>query len=249
MGLDVGSTTIKAVILDPDENILFEDYRRHHADITGAMASLLGDAADALPGTKVRATVTGSAGLGTAEALGLTFIQEVMAETAAVQRWNPDADVLLELGGEDAKITYLKPVPEQRMNGSCAGGTGAFIDQMATLLHTDTPGLNDLASRAKTIHPIASRCGVFFAKSDLQPLINEGARHEDLAASVLQLSPLSALLAWHVVARFEVRSSSLAVRFTLCQVCETLSRASSTVRLTRTLPQTALSYTWLWEQP
>lgn len=185
MGLDVGSTTIKAVILDPDENILFEDYRRHHADITGAMASLLGDAADALPGTKVRATVTGSAGLGTAEALGLTFIQEVMAETAAVQRWNPDADVLLELGGEDAKITYLKPVPEQRMNGSCAGGTGAFIDQMATLLHTDTPGLNDLASRAKTIHPIASRCGVF-AKSDLQPLINEGARHEDLAASVLQ---------------------------------------------------------------
>ena len=185
MGLDVGSTTIKAVILDPDENILFEDYRRHHADITGAMASLLADAADALPGAKVRATVTGSAGLGTAEALGLTFIQEVMAETAAVQRWNPDADVLLELGGEDAKITYLKPVPEQRMNGSCAGGTGAFIDQMATLLHTDTPGLNDLASRAKTIHPIASRCGVF-AKSDLQPLINEGARHEDLAASVLQ---------------------------------------------------------------
>ena len=140
MGLDVGSTTIKAVILDPDENILFEDYRRHHADITGAMASLLGDAADALPSAKVRATVTGSAGLGTAEALGLTFIQEVMAETAAVQRWNPDADVLLELGGEDAKITYLKPVPEQRMNGSCAGGTGAFIGRQGPALQSTLTG-------------------------------------------------------------------------------------------------------------
>lgn len=185
MGLDVGSTTIKAVVLDALEQPLFEDYRRHHADITGAIASLLADASAALPGARVRTSVTGSAGLGTAEALDVPFIQEVMAETAAVQHWNPDADVLLELGGEDAKITYLKPVPEQRMNGSCAGGTGAFIDQMATLLHTDAPGLNELASRATTIHPIASRCGVF-AKSDLQPLINEGARHEDLAASVLQ---------------------------------------------------------------
>ncbi|QCV88921.1 activase [Acidipropionibacterium jensenii] len=189
MGLDIGSTTIKAVVFDGDPltgaAIVFEDYRRHHADITGAISTLLADAAEALPGAMVRVSVTGSAGLGTADALNVPFIQEVMAETAAVQHWNPDADVLLELGGEDAKITYLKPVPEQRMNGSCAGGTGAFIDQMATLLHTDAPGLDDLASRATTTHPIASRCGVF-AKSDLQPLINEGARHEDLAASVMR---------------------------------------------------------------
>ncbi|AFV89595.1 CoA-substrate-specific enzyme activase [Acidipropionibacterium acidipropionici ATCC 4875] len=189
MGLDIGSTTIKAVVFDGDPlggaRIVFEDYRRHHADITAAIASLLADASQALPDAMVRVSVTGSAGLGTADALDVPFIQEVMAETAAVQHWNPDADVLLELGGEDAKITYLKPVPEQRMNGSCAGGTGAFIDQMATLLHTDAPGLNELALHATTTHPIASRCGVF-AKSDLQPLINEGARHEDLAASVMQ---------------------------------------------------------------
>ncbi|AXE38782.1 2-hydroxyisocaproyl-CoA dehydratase activator [Acidipropionibacterium virtanenii] len=189
MGLDIGSTTIKAAVFDGDPlngaSIVFEDYRRHHADITAAIASLLADASAALPDAMVRVSVTGSAGLGTADALDVPFIQEVMAETAAVQHWNPDADVLLELGGEDAKITYLKPVPEQRMNGSCAGGTGAFIDQMATLLHTDAPGLNDLALHATTTHPIASRCGVF-AKSDLQPLINEGARHEDLAASVMQ---------------------------------------------------------------
>lgn len=189
MGLDVGSTTIKAVVFDGDPGadapILFEDYRRHRADITGALASLLADAAEALPARRVIASVTGSAGLGTADALGIPFIQEVMAETAAVQHWNPDADVLLELGGEDAKITYLKPVPEQRMNGSCAGGTGAFIDQMATLLHTDAPGLNELAMNASMTYPIASRCGVF-AKSDLQPLINDGAQHEDLAASVMQ---------------------------------------------------------------
>lgn len=189
MGLDVGSTTVKAVVLAEDgsgaDRVVLEDYRRHHADITGSLASLLTEASHRLPGARVRVCVTGSAGLGSADALSLPFVQEVMAETAAAQRWNPEADVLFELGGEDAKITYLKPVPEQRMNGSCAGGTGAFIDQMATLLHTDAPGLDELASRATTIHPIASRCGVF-AKSDLQPLINEGARHEDLAASVLQ---------------------------------------------------------------
>ncbi len=189
MGLDVGSTTIKAVVFDGDPAdgapVVFEDYRRHRADITGALADLLEDASAALPGARVIASVTGSAGLGSADALAIPFIQEVMAETAAVQHWNPEADVLLELGGEDAKITYLKPVPEQRMNGSCAGGTGAFIDQMATLLHTDAAGLNTLALDARTTHPIASRCGVF-AKSDLQPLLNEGARHEDLAASVMQ---------------------------------------------------------------
>lgn len=189
MGLDIGSTTIKAVVFNGDPlngaDIVFEDYRRHHADITGAISSLLGDVSAALPAAMVRVSVTGSAGLGTADALDVPFIQEVMAETAAVQHWNPDADVLLELGGEDAKITYLKPVPEQRMNGSCAGGTGAFIDQMATLLHTDAPGLDELALHATTTHPIASRCGVF-AKSDLQPLLNEGARHEDLAASVMK---------------------------------------------------------------
>jgi predicted CoA-substrate-specific enzyme activase len=129
--------------------------------------------------------MTGSAGLGLAQRLNVPFVQEVVAETVAVQQSDPQADVIIELGGEDAKITYLKPVPEQRMNGTCAGGTGAFIDQMATLLQTDAAGLDRLAADATTLYPIASRCGVF-AKTDLQPLLNDGAPHPDLAASIFQ---------------------------------------------------------------
>ena len=183
MGLDIGSTTLKLVLLDGLE-IRFETYRRHNADITGELNNLLAEVARIAPGTEVIGAVTGSGGLSVAHALGLPFVQEVIAETAAIKRFDPETDVIIELGGEDAKITYLHPVPEQRMNGTCAGGTGAFIDQMASLLHTDAAGLNDLASRYHTLYPIASRCGVF-AKSDLQPLINDGAAHEDLAASVL----------------------------------------------------------------
>ena len=202
MGLDIGSTTIKLVLLpehspeapagarpDPASvspvSPVFAEYRRHNADVRGELTRLLGEVARAYPGAVVRGAVTGSAGLSLATLMGLPFIQEVIAETETVRVCDPQADVIIELGGEDAKITYLHPTPEQRMNGTCAGGTGAFIDQMAQLLHTDAGGLDDMASRYTTLYPIASRCGVF-AKSDLQPLINQGAAGEDLAASVLQ---------------------------------------------------------------
>ena len=199
MGLDIGSTTIKLVLLPehspeaptgarPDTasvSPVFAEYRRHNADVRGELTRLLGEVARAYPGAVVRGAVTGSAGLSLAALMGLPFVQEVIAETETVRVCDPQADVVIELGGEDAKITYLHPTPEQRMNGTCAGGTGAFIDQMAQLLHTDAAGLDDLASRYTTLYPIASRCGVF-AKSDLQPLINQGAAGEDLAASVLQ---------------------------------------------------------------
>ena len=202
MGLDIGSTTIKLVLLpehspeapagarpDPASvspvSPVFAEYRRHNADVRGELTRLLGEVARAYPGAVVRGAVTGSAGLSLATLMGLPFVQEVIAETETVRVCDPQADVVIELGGEDAKITYLHPTPEQRMNGTCAGGTGAFIDQMAQLLHTDAAGLDDMASRYTTLYPIASRCGVF-AKSDLQPLINQGAAGEDLAASVLQ---------------------------------------------------------------
>ncbi|MCL2464217.1 MAG: 2-hydroxyglutaryl-CoA dehydratase, partial [Micrococcales bacterium] len=184
LGLDIGSTTVKLVLLDGDRQV-WGVYRRHHADVHAEVARLLSEAAEQFPDAQVVAAVTGSAGMGLADGLGLTFVQEVVAGTQAVRRLVPDADVVIELGGEDAKITYLKPMPEQRMNGTCAGGTGAFIDQMATLLRTDAQGLDTLAAEHRHLYRIASRCGVF-AKSDLQPLINDGARPEDLAASIFQ---------------------------------------------------------------
>jgi predicted CoA-substrate-specific enzyme activase len=184
LGLDIGSTTVKAVLLDGEAPV-WQAYRRHHAEVHAELGRLLAEAAERFPGVPVLSAVTGSAGLGLAERLDLPFVQEVVAGTAAVRRLTPEADVVIELGGEDAKITYLKPMPEQRMNGTCAGGTGAFIDQMATLLRTDAAGLDALAAEHQHLYRIASRCGVF-AKSDLQPLINEGARPEDLAASIFQ---------------------------------------------------------------
>lgn len=182
LGIDVGSTTVKAVVLDGNR-LLFSDYRRHNADVRASLGALLADVERALPGARVHAAITGSGGLTTARAMGIPFVQEVIAGTEATQRLHPEVDVVIELGGEDAKLTYLHPTPEQRMNGTCAGGTGAFIDQMATLLHTDASGLGELATRHTQLYPIASRCGVF-AKSDIQPLINQGAAHEDLAASI-----------------------------------------------------------------
>lgn len=183
LGLDVGSTTVKAVLLSPTNKILFSDYRRHNADVRAEFTRLLEDIEKDFPGTQVNAALTGSGGLSLAEAMGIPFVQEVVAETAATRQYHPSVDVIIELGGEDAKITYIHPSPEQRMNGTCAGGTGAFIDQMATLLHTDAAGLDALAAKKQQVYPIASRCGVF-AKSDLQPLINQGAAPEDLAASI-----------------------------------------------------------------
>jgi len=184
LGLDIGSTTVKAVLVRNGE-IVFSDYRRHHADVRGELHELLAALRPVAGDRPLRVGVTGSGGLHVADLMGVGFHQEVIAATEVIELLHPDADVVIELGGEDAKITYLRPVPEQRMNGTCAGGTGAFIDQMATLLHTDAAGLNALAADYKHLYPIASRCGVF-AKSDLQPLLNQGAEHTDLAASVFQ---------------------------------------------------------------
>ena len=191
VGLDIGSTTVKAVVLDQSDSLgdtLFSDYRRHHANVRATVAGLLVDIHKKLVDLgrgdePIRLSITGSGGLALADNLHVPFIQEVIAETEAIDKEYPQADVIIELGGEDAKITYLKPTPEQRMNGSCAGGTGAFIDQMSTLLDTDAAGLNEMATQYETLYPIASRCGVF-AKTDLQPLINDGAAKPDLAASI-----------------------------------------------------------------
>ncbi|MDU8981399.1 acyl-CoA dehydratase activase-related protein [Bifidobacterium scardovii] len=191
VGLDIGSTTVKAVVLDQSDSLgdtIFSDYRRHHANVRATVAGLLVDIHKELEqrgrgDEPIRLAITGSGGLTLADNMHVPFIQEVIAETEAIDKEYPQADVIIELGGEDAKITYLKPTPEQRMNGSCAGGTGAFIDQMSTLLDTDASGLNDMAKDYKTLYPIASRCGVF-AKTDLQPLINDGAAKPDLAASI-----------------------------------------------------------------
>lgn len=191
VGLDIGSTTVKAVVLDQTDaldGVLFSDYRRHHANVRATVAGLLEDIHKELVARDrgdepIRLAITGSGGLALVDNLHVPFVQEVIAETRAIDQEYPQADVIIELGGEDAKITYLKPTPEQRMNGSCAGGTGAFIDQMATLLDTDAAGLNDMAKSYETLYPIASRCGVF-AKTDLQPLINDGAAKPDLAASI-----------------------------------------------------------------
>lgn len=184
LGIDVGSTTVKAVVWD-GSRLLFEDYRRHNADVRAELAKLLQDVSRELGDLPVQAAFTGSGGMQLAEQLDLPFVQEVIGQTEVTRRMHPDIDVIIELGGEDAKLTYLHPTPEQRMNGTCAGGTGAFIDQMASLLATDAAGLNDLASRYTELYPIASRCGVF-AKTDVQPLLNQGVPHEDIAASVFQ---------------------------------------------------------------
>ncbi|MGA2642906.1 MAG: BadF/BadG/BcrA/BcrD ATPase family protein, partial [Spirochaetia bacterium] len=188
-GIDVGSTTVKLAVLDAEDVLVFHTYERHRADIRGTLVAVIDAACDALRAQGAEdplgVTVTGSGGLSVSRWLEMPFVQEVLAGSRAVQRFLPDTDVAIELGGEDAKITYFAGGLEQRMNGTCAGGTGAFIDQMAALLSTDAAGLNELARDSTTIYPIAARCGVF-AKTDVQPLINEGARREDIAASILQ---------------------------------------------------------------
>ncbi|MCQ2013059.1 acyl-CoA dehydratase activase-related protein [Clostridium butyricum] len=183
IGVDIGSTTIKMVVIDQDEKILFKTYRRHLADIRNAFKSCLEDAESIIKDKKLTFSISGSGGMSLAEKLNVEFIQEVIASTKAIQINNPETDVVIELGGEDAKITYLNGGVEQRMNGTCAGGTGAFIDQMASLLNMDAGKLNEEAKSYTNIYPIAARCGVF-AKTDVQPLINEGAKKCDIAISI-----------------------------------------------------------------
>jgi predicted CoA-substrate-specific enzyme activase len=185
IGIDVGSTTVKAVVLDSNDKLLFKRYERHYADIKPKLLHILKDIYTNIGDGQVTVSITGSAGIGVAEKIGVLFTQEVIAAAKAVKTYYPQTDVVIELGGEDAKITYLSGGVEQRMNGTCAGGTGAFIDQMASLLEVDPEGLNELAKNYKNIYPIAARCGVF-AKTDIQPLLNEGAAKEDIAASVFQ---------------------------------------------------------------
>ncbi|MBB3170885.1 acyl-CoA dehydratase activase-related protein [Parvibacter caecicola] len=185
IGIDVGSTTVKLAVLDNSCEILWAVYRRHHADVRATIVEVLKEAAAQFPTRLMTIAITGSGGLLLSQWLSIEFVQEVIASKTAVETFIPATDVAIELGGEDAKIIYFDNGIEQRMNGTCAGGTGAFIDQMAALLDTDAGGLNELAKSHTTIYPIASRCGVF-AKTDVQPLLNEGARKEDIAASIFQ---------------------------------------------------------------
>ena len=185
MGIDVGSTTVKVVLLDQQDNYLYKKYIRHYSNILDTVYTLLQEAQVGYEHESVHVAITGSGGMAMADKVRIPFVQEVIAETKAIKALYPQTDVIIELGGEDAKVTYLGRTAEHRMNGSCAGGTGAFIDQMATLLQTDASGLNTLAMNADTMYPIAARCGVF-AKTDVQALLNQGASHENIAKSVFQ---------------------------------------------------------------
>lgn len=185
LGIDVGSTTVKAILTNIDGEIIFSEYLRHYSDIKSTVMTLLKHIKDSCGACEMRVAITGSGGLLLSKMLSLPFVQEVVATKKAVEAFMPEADVVIELGGEDAKILYLTGGSEQRMNGTCAGGTGSFIDQMAVLLKTDALGLNKLAENHKAIYPIAARCGVF-AKSDVQPLLNDGISKEDVAASIFQ---------------------------------------------------------------
>ncbi|MBR1892773.1 MAG: 2-hydroxyacyl-CoA dehydratase [Lachnospiraceae bacterium] len=186
LGIDIGSTTVKVALLDEQKKLIYSDYRRHFANIKETLRNLLEDAFKETGDADVSPVITGSGGLTLAQCLNIPFVQEVVAVSTALEEQAPQTDVAIELGGEDAKIIYFEDGNiEQRMNGICAGGTGSFIDQMASLLHTDAPGLNEYAKGYQSLYTIAARCGVF-AKTDIQPLINDGAAKEDLAASIFQ---------------------------------------------------------------
>ena len=185
LGIDVGSTTVKTVITDADGNIIYSKYQRHLSKVKETVTDQLKIIQADYPDEEFTVCITGSAGLGLANSADIPFVQEVHAAFLAVKQKQPDADAVIELGGEDAKIIFLTGGVEQRMNGTCAGGTGAFIDQMATLLGITADELDELSLHAQKVYPIASRCGVF-AKSDIQPLLNQGARREDVAASIFQ---------------------------------------------------------------
>ena len=185
IGMDIGSTTVKTVVLSDTDELLFHTYERHFSKVREKAAEQLRQASALLGGQTVAPAITGSAGLGLARSSGLPFVQEVYATAAVVRKRIPDADAVIELGGEDAKIIFFGNSLEERMNGTCAGGTGAFIDQMATLLDVTVPELDELSLRHEKIYPIASRCGVF-AKSDIQPILNQGGKREDIAASIFQ---------------------------------------------------------------
>ncbi|MBQ8416977.1 MAG: 2-hydroxyacyl-CoA dehydratase [Clostridia bacterium] len=183
IGIDIGSTTIKGVVFDESGELVYSSYERHKARISEKMAEVLRTVAKKFPGERMLLSISGSAGMGMANDMGLPFVQEVYATRMAVKERFPETDAVIELGGEDAKILFLKDGLEVRMNGTCAGGTGAFIDQMAELMNVSPDKMDEMAFKREKIYTVASRCGVF-AKSDIQPLLNQGARHEDIAASI-----------------------------------------------------------------
>ena len=186
LGIDIGSTTVKIAIIDEEHKILYSEYKRHFARIKETLKELLQNAIGSIGDCEVAPDITGSGGLALAKVIGVPFEQEVVCVSSALSDYAPQTDVAIELGGEDAKIIYFSENGiEQRMNSVCAGGTGSFIDQMASLLMTDASGLNEYAKTYDTVYPIAARCGVF-AKTDIQPLINEGATKENLSVSIFQ---------------------------------------------------------------
>ena len=185
IGMDVGSTTVKIVVMDEDLKEIYTSYERHYSDTKNTVCKVLEELVEKYKDKEFTIALTGSGAMSTAKFLDVPFIQEVVSCKRAVEKYIPQTDVVIELGGEDAKIIYFDKSIEQRMNGICAGGTGSFIDQMATLLKTDAAGLNTYAKDYQALYPIAARCGVF-AKTDIQPLINEGASKPDLAASIFQ---------------------------------------------------------------
>ena len=184
LGIDIGSTTAKVVLID-EGRLVYEKYERHFSQVRAKTAEMIKEISDRLIGRTLSVAISGSAGLGLANAAGIPFVQEVFATGETVKALAPDTSAVIELGGEDAKVIFFEGGMEERMNGSCAGGTGAFIDQMATLLNVSNEEMDRLALSHERIYPIASRCGVF-AKTDIQPLLNQGARKEDIAASIYQ---------------------------------------------------------------
>lgn len=194
LGIDIGSTTIKAIVLDNDKNIVFKEYLRHNADIITSGQNILNHIIDKFNSCKFRITLTGSVGMGYAERLGYRFVQEVISAVEVIHQKYPDVHTLIDMGGEDSKMIFFTEgkIPDIRMNGSCAGGTGAFIDQTALLLNTTTQDLDTLASEADTIYPIASRCGVF-SKTDIQNLISRGISKSNIAASMFHAVALQVI--------------------------------------------------------
>ena len=184
VGIDIGSTTAKLIVLKNQE-IIYSSYERHFSLVKEKTIELLQKAKEYVGENKATIAISGSAGMGLAQSSGIDFVQEVYATAKTVKLWSPDTDAVIELGGEDAKIIFFDSGIDERMNSTCAGGTGAFIDQMATLLNVTTDELDELSLKHRKIYPIASRCGVF-AKSDIQPLINQGAKKEDIAYSIYQ---------------------------------------------------------------
>ena len=184
LGIDIGSTTSK-IVLTKDGNVIFEKYERHMSRVRKKTLELLEEVRPIIAENEFTVALSGSAGLGLAEAAGIPFVQEVFATGELIKKLCPDTSTVIELGGEDAKIIFFDGGTDERMNGTCAGGTGAFIDQMATLLDVTADEMDELSQHCKRLYPIASRCGVF-AKTDIQPLLNQGARKEDVAASIYQ---------------------------------------------------------------